>query len=233
MTNATLQVGDRAPEFGVPDIAGGPDITLDDYRGRQPFFLGLYRGLHCPFCRRHLAQLDLIRRRLDALGVATIAVVNTPVDRARLYFRNTRTGVRLGADADARIHRAYAVPQIEIVEPATRNAPWPYQTTIEEFMNHRINPTGELPAAVNPIESNDVLNAKDGFRMTPEDEQIRERTGTLLVGHFLVDREGVIRWRYLEAEATPADIGRFPTPDQIVTSATAMVRAGHGRQVSS
>jgi peroxiredoxin len=221
MANALLQVGDRAPAFTVPDVAGGPDITLDDYRDRQPLFLGLYRGLHCPFCRRHLAQLDLIRRRLDPLGVATLAVVNTPVERARLYFRNTRTGVRLGADAEARIHHAYAVPQVEVVEPAARSAPWPYQTTIDEFLSHRINPTGEMPAAVNPIESNDVLNGKDGFQMTSEDEHVRERHGTLLVGHFLVDRAGVIRWRYLEGESTPSDIGRLPTPDEIVTAGTA------------
>lgn len=225
MTNALLQIGDRAPDFTVPDVAGGPNVTLDDYRGRQPLFLGLYRGLHCPFCRRHLAQLDLVRRRLDPLGVATLAVVNTPVERARLYFRNTRTGVRLGADVDARIHRAYAVPQIAIVTPAARTGPWPYQTTIDEFLSHRINPTGEMPAPVNPIESNDVLNAKDGFQMTAEDEQVRERTGTLLVGHFLIDRAGMIGWRYLEGEATPADIGRFPTPDQIVAAAGAVARA--------
>src|ERR687892_2624570 len=126
MATGMLQIGDVAPAFAVPDVAGGADIRLEDYRGRQPFFLGLYRGLHCPFCRRHLAQLDLIRRRLEALGVATIAGVNTPVERARLYFRNTRTGVRLGADVGARIHRLYAVPQIEIVDPAARTLPWPH-----------------------------------------------------------------------------------------------------------
>jgi peroxiredoxin len=225
MIRRMLAIGDRAPDFSVPDVAGGTDITLDDYRGRQPLFLGLYRGLHCPFCRRHLAQLDLIRKKLDALGVATLAVVNTPVERARLYFRNSRTGVRLGADADAVIHGRYTVPQIEVVEPAARTTPWPHQTTIEEFMSHRINPTGEMPAAVNPIESNDVLNGLDGFRMTPDDERVRDRHGTLLVGHFLIDRDGVIGWRFLEGEATPADIGRLPTPDQIVTAATSVARA--------
>ncbi|MBM4442222.1 MAG: redoxin domain-containing protein [Candidatus Rokubacteria bacterium] len=221
----SLRIGDRAPDFSVADVGGGPDITLDDYRGRQPLFLGLYRGLHCPFCRRHLAQLDLVRRRLDTLGVATLAVVNTPVERARLYFRNSRTGVRLGADEPARIHRAYAVPQIEVVEPAARTAPWPYQTTIDEFLSHRVNPTGEMPEAVNPIESNDVLNKLDGFEMTPEDARVRERTGTLLVGHFLIDRAGRIGWRYIEGEATPAAIGRLPTPDQIVAAAGEVARA--------
>src|SRR5918996_1746324 len=153
-----LHVGDSAPDLSVPLVHEDRNVTLSEFRGRQGVLVGLYRGLHCPFCRRHLAQLDLIRTKLEPLGVATLAVVNTPVERARLYFRNTRTGVRLGADAEARIHHAYAVPQVEVVEPAARNAPWPYQATIDEFLSHRINPTGEMPAAVNPIESNDVLN---------------------------------------------------------------------------
>jgi hypothetical protein len=56
--------------------------------------------------------------------------------------------------------------------------------------------------------------------MTAVDTQVRERTGTLLVGHFLVDMYGVVRWRFVEAEGTPADIGRLPTPDQIVAAAS-------------
>ena len=225
MSNATLAVGDPAPAFTVAAVRETGAIALDDYRGRQPLFLGLYRGLHCPFCRRHLAILDMLRRRLEPLGVATLAVVNTPADRARMYFRDSRTGVRIGADPDARIHRAYSVPEIELVEPGARTAPWPHQISIEEFLSHRINPTGELPAPANPLESNDVLNAKDGFRLTPEDEAIRARHGTLLVGNFLIDRAGVIRWRYLEGEASPADIGRFPTIDQIVAAATELGEA--------
>lgn len=217
-----LAVGDAAPDFEVDAINAEGTIRLADYRGRQAFFLGLYRGLHCPFCRRHLAQLDIVRRRLEPLDIATIAIVNTPVDRARLYFRNVRTGVRLGADADARVHRAYAVPQIEIVEPAARREAWPVQITLDEFLSHRINPTGEMPAPANPIESNDILNSRDGFEMTAADNAIRERHGTLLVGQFMVDRAGVIRWRWLEGEATPADIGRLPTPEQIVDAATAL-----------
>ena len=219
---SALKVGDPAPDFEVDAINGEGKIRLADYRGHQAFFLGLYRGLHCPFCRRHLAQLDMVRRRLEPLGVATIAVVNTPVDRARLYFRNVRTGVRLGADSDARTHRAYAVPEIEFVEPAARREAWPTQITLDEFLSHRINPTGEMPAPANPLESNDILNARDGFEMTPADVAIRERHGTLLVGQFMIDRAGVVRWRYLEGEATPAEIGRLPTPQQIVDSAVAL-----------
>ena len=111
------------------------------------------------------------------------------------------------------------------MEASARTEPWPYQTTFDEFMSHRINPTGELPEAVNPFESNDLLNARDGFQPTPEDVAVRERHGTLLIGHFLIDRDGIIRWRFLEGEATPADIGRLPTPDQIVAAARTVIPA--------
>jgi peroxiredoxin len=222
-TRPTL-VGDRAADFVIPAVNGNGSLALADFTGRQPVFLGLYRGLHCPFCRRHLAQLDLIRAKLEPLAVATVAIVNTPLDRARLYFRDHRSGVRIGADPDLVVHRAYAVPKIEIVEAAARTESWPVQTTVEEFLSHRINPTGEMEVAVNPLESNDVLNARDGFRLTEADEQVRARHGTQLVGMFLIDREGIVRWRFVEAEATPADIGRLPTPQQIVDAAAALPR---------
>jgi peroxiredoxin len=215
-----LQIGDVAPDFSVPLVHERGHATLAEYRGRRGVLVGLYRGLHCPFCRRHLAQMNLVRARLDALDVGTLAIVNTPIDRAKLYFRNDAGGVRIGVDPERQVHQAWAVPKVEVVTPEARTAPWPVQTTIDEFLSARINPTGEMPSAVNPLESNDVLNAIDKFEMTPADQQIRERHGTQLVGLFLLDRDGIVRWRYVEGETTPNDIGRIPGLTEIVEAAS-------------
>jgi hypothetical protein len=72
---------------------------------------------------------------------------------------------------------------------------------------------------VSPLESNDALNALDGFRTAPADDAIRARHGTQLVGQFLIDRAGIVRWRFVEAERTPLDIGRLPMPREIVAAA--------------
>jgi peroxiredoxin len=224
MSSPPVAVGSLAPNFTVAVVHRDGYIGLADFHGRQPLFLALYRGLHCPFCRRHLAQLGLIAAKLQTLGVATLAVVNTPLERARLYFRHRHEAVLIGADPDRSVHRVYAVPKIEIVEAAARTQPWPVQTTVEEFLSYRINPTRELATPVNPLESNDVLNAKDGFRMTEADEQVRAQHGTQLVGMFLIDHDGIVRWRYLEGDASPADIGLFPTPQQILDAASALPR---------
>lgn len=219
-----LNVADIAPDFSVPLVHDSGHVTLAEYRDRRGVLVGLYRGLHCPFCRRHLAQMNLVGRRLDALGVGTLAIVNTPLDRARLYFRNDDKGVRIGVDPERHVHEAWAVPKVEVVTPETRTKPWPIQSTFEEFLNARINPTGELPAPVNPVESNDVLNAIDKFQATPADQQIRERHGTQLVGLFLLDRDKAVRWRYVEGETTPNDIGRFPGVSEIVEAASATLK---------
>ena len=42
-TPTALRVGERAPDFTLPDATGRP-VTLADYRGRKPVVLVFYRG---------------------------------------------------------------------------------------------------------------------------------------------------------------------------------------------
>jgi peroxiredoxin len=58
-----------------------------DYREKQSVLLALYRNLYCPFCRRQMSQLALSAESLEKAGVATLAVVATTPERARLYYR--------------------------------------------------------------------------------------------------------------------------------------------------
>jgi peroxiredoxin len=40
-------------------------VSLDDYRGRSPVLLAMFRGLYCPFCRRSIAQLGTTTDKLE------------------------------------------------------------------------------------------------------------------------------------------------------------------------
>lgn len=82
-----LQPGDPAPNVVLDAISREGKIALNDFRGRSPLLIGLFRGLHCPFCRRHVAAMAQLNPALHEKGVECLAVVNTPVERARLYFR--------------------------------------------------------------------------------------------------------------------------------------------------
>jgi len=87
MASNPLGPGDPAPGFALPAVNREGQVSLDDYRGRSPVLIAMFRGLHCPFCRRQLVQLGTTQDKLRALGVETMAVVNTPLERARLYFK--------------------------------------------------------------------------------------------------------------------------------------------------
>ena len=218
-----LQPGDAAPAFVLPAVSRDGRVSLDDYRGRSSLLLGLFRGLHCPFCRRQIVLLGAIQEKLKSAGVEMLAVINTPAERARLFFRYLPTRLLVGADPDAAIHRAFSVPAGEWVEDESA-AQWPYRATFQQFQSTLINPTGELASPLNAMEANAALNEKDGFRLTEVDEQIVAAHATQLVGHFLIDRDGVIRWRHVEAEARATDLGRLPSNNDILAALTHLPR---------
>jgi peroxiredoxin len=211
-----IQPGESAPGFRLAAINREGMVSLDDCRGRL-LLLGLFRGLHCPFCRRQIAQLSAAQDKMKAAGVETLVVVNTPLERARLYFNYRPTRVVLAADPDATTHQAYGAPAFDFIEDEAASR-WPARVTMREFQSVVINPTGEMPSPRNGFEANAVLNDMDGFRLTEADEKIVATHGTQLAAHFLIDRQGIVRWSHVEAGKGIADIGKFPTDTEILTA---------------
>ena len=171
-------------------------------------------------------QLGATQEKLAAAGVETLAIVNTPVERARLYFKYRPTRVVLLADPDATTHRSFGLPKVEFVAPGTGGgaSQWPLRTTLDEFLAIRINPTGELPEPRNPIEAMNAINQKDGFQPTQVDEQIAAAHGTWLAGHFLIDQGGIIRWAHVEAKDRMTDLWKFPSEEEFLAAARALPR---------
>jgi peroxiredoxin len=215
------QPGDAAPAFRLPAINRDGMISLDDYRGRCPVLVGLFRGLHCPFCRRQIVQLGTTQEKLKALGVEMVVIVNTPVARARLYFGYRPARVALAADPDATTHQAFGVPALDFVEDESA-ARLPFRLTMRQFQSVLINPTGEMPSPRNGFEANTVLNEKDGFQLNEVDQKIVAAHGAQLAGHFLIDRQGIVRWAEVEAAGGAADIGKWPTEEAILSAARAL-----------
>jgi len=219
-----LQPGEPVPAFTLPSANREGLVSLADLRGRA-FLIGFYRGLHCPFCRRQVVQLASLQPALREAGVDILAVINTPLERARLYFRHRPTPVLLLSDPDCMTHQAFGVPHIEFVpDDASARTRWPYTTTMAQFMAARNNPNGVFPAPLQPLESNAVLNAKEGFEMLEADNAIVAAHGTQLAGHFLVDGDGIVRWTQIEAPDGPNDLGTMPSATQIMAAAGSLAR---------
>jgi hypothetical protein len=83
----------------------------------------------------------------------------------------------------------------------------------------KVNPTGELTAPQNPFAAMETLNKKDGFELTETDQQIAAAHGTQMTGHFLINREGLIRWRHIEAGERIEDLLQLPGEEEILAAA--------------
>jgi peroxiredoxin len=220
-----LQPGDQAPSFAVPAVNRDGMIGLEDYRGKAAVLIGLFRGLHCPFCRRQVTQLGITREKLQRAGVETLAIVNTPTERARQYFQYRPTRVLLAADPEVQTHRAFGLPSVEIVpddtDPATLQ--FPRRMAMTPFLALKFNPTGELAEPMNIPQASEMLNQKDGFELTEADQRMASQPPQL-TGHFLIDARGTIRWARVEGEHGPTDLVSYPSDDAIMAAVEALPR---------
>ena len=205
---SAVRPGEPAPEFTLPVVNQEGTVSLAEYRGRSPLFLALFSGLWCPFCRRSIAQMGTAESQLKAVGVATLGIVASAPENARLYFKYRPTRLRLAADPELSTHRAYGVPK-----PAAT------PELMEQLASIRINPTGELPEALPAPEAAVALGRLDGYTPTATDQAEMPRQWPQLKGQFLIDRDGIVRWTNIECgvEGLPG-LGKFPTAEEILVA---------------
>ncbi|HEX2437511.1 MAG TPA: hypothetical protein VHT71_04310 [Methylomirabilota bacterium] len=111
--------------------------------------------------------------------------------------------IALGADPTMTTHAAYGVPKVS-------KESWDRSI--------RINPTGELTEPLPIWEANKALGQRDRFTPTSTDHDDMHRTWSQLSAHFLIDADGIIRWRFIEAAEGPAGLGMFPAEAEVVTA---------------
>ena len=156
-------------------------------------------------------QLGQIAQKLEAMGVKTLGVVATDAERARLYFRFRRPRMPMGADPSLATHRAYGLPNFGPPAPEVGEV-------LERAAARELGLTG--PATVGALAQ---LARRDGYAVTGADEADAARHGAQLVGQFLVDRAGVVRWANVECARDGIEgIGKLPSEDEVLAAARAL-----------
>ena len=69
---------------------------------------------------------------------------------------------------------------------------------MSDAMAMRVDMPGELPEPMNPFAAVEFLNKKDDYEVTEADQQMMATGQGQLVGQFLLDREGIVRWSFTE-----------------------------------
>jgi peroxiredoxin len=213
-----LHPGERAPNFVLDAITREGKIAIDDFRGQKPVLVGLYRGLQCPFCRRHIAALAQLGPALREKGVESLTVVNTPTERARLYFRYHPVPALLAAaDPDRTSHRAFGLPNPQFGEDQTD---WPHKVSMNDAKAMRVELPGEMPKPMDPFAALEYLNKKDEYEITEADQQMMATGVGQLVGHFLLDREGIVRWTFTEVDEGGRRLFGAPSANDLMSAAS-------------
>ncbi|MGO4668061.1 peroxiredoxin-like family protein [Bosea sp. 2RAB26] len=211
-----LQPGDRAPNVVLDAITREGKIAIDDFRGQKPVLVGLYRGLHCAFCRRHIAAQAQLDPALRAAGVESLTVVNTPIERARLYFRyHPMPNLLAASDPKRTSHQAFGLPNLEFTENETA---WPHKVSVAAVLGMRVEIPGETPGPLDPLAGSQFLDNKDGYELTEADLEMKATGLGQLVGQFLLDRQGIVRWCFTEVPEGGRYMFGAPNPQELMSA---------------
>jgi hypothetical protein len=117
----------------------------------------------------------------------------------------------MGADPDLVTHRAYGLPNFPLT-PEGFDAAQASAARVLRQMNHEV--TADPMAA---------LAQADGYPRTELDEADFQRHQAQLTGLFLIDRDGVVRYSYIECGRDGlAGLGDMPSDEEILAAARAL-----------
>jgi peroxiredoxin len=76
--------GTDFPRIALPTIAGG-SVMLGQPTSDRSQLIVVYRGLHCPICKKYLCQLNGMKSDFEAMGVEVVALSTDPKDKAEKF----------------------------------------------------------------------------------------------------------------------------------------------------
>lgn len=96
------KVGDRAPDFTLPDEAGNR-VSLYEELDSGPVMLVFYPGDFTPVCTRQLCSYGDRYQEFRDLGIRIFAISDDPVDRHREFRRQKQLPFPLLSDVDQEV----------------------------------------------------------------------------------------------------------------------------------
>ncbi len=80
---ASLAAGTPFPKTDLARLGGGTLTLGAPQGGRDWQFVVIYRGLHCPLCKKYLAQLEEMQGQFHDQGVDVVIASGDPEEKAR------------------------------------------------------------------------------------------------------------------------------------------------------
>jgi len=106
MPDPGLKVGERAPEFSLPN-AFGQQVSLTDMLSAGPVILTFYRGAWCPYCNLQLRGLQQTLPYIERQGARLVAVTPQKPDKSREQVEKDGYPFEILSDLDDGVMKAY------------------------------------------------------------------------------------------------------------------------------
>ena len=106
MPDPGLQLGERAPDFTLPNAFGNP-VSLSGQLARGPVVLTFYRGAWCPYCNLELRALHGALPHIEGLGASLVAVTPQQPDKSLQQVRQDNYPFEILSDLDGSVMRDY------------------------------------------------------------------------------------------------------------------------------
>ncbi len=108
VASRALRVGDRAPDFLLPD-AHGRLHSSEHLRSEGPLVVSFYRGGWCPFCNAELRALQAVKTEFDKLKANLVVLSPETRDLPRQLKRQLNLDLTMLADVDHGVAISYGV----------------------------------------------------------------------------------------------------------------------------
>ena len=119
------------------------------------------------------------------------------------------------ADPERASHRAFGLPNLEFTENETA---WPHKVSMADARAMQVDFPGELPGPMDPMAAAEILDKKDGYEITEADQQMIATGHGQLVGQFLLDRQGIVRWSFTEVPEGGRYMFGAPNPQELMSA---------------
>jgi len=148
--DAALASGERvvAPAISLPPLAGGEEVSLDDYRGEVVVLN--YWASWCEPCRAESPLLERFHERIEDRGGTVLGVdVNDVTSDAQAFIREFDLTYPMLRDADGETQTRFGVaayPETIVLDRQGRIAALRRGPVDETFLRTKVLPLLEEPA---------------------------------------------------------------------------------------
>lgn len=121
----TLQSGDAFPKQTVSLLGGGETVLGDPGGDRDWQMVVIYRGVHCPLCKKYLTTLETLKDRFHAAGIDLVVASGDPEEKARAFADEVGVTVPMGYDLSIDQMRSLGVYISNPRSPKETDRPFP------------------------------------------------------------------------------------------------------------